>query len=417
MRKLLTIFIFTSSLFGETQEELLLLFFEDPTDISVNLKLAKESTKNGDFDTAIATYERLIIFQDEVPEHYLNLAELYNSLEMYTQAEMTIDEAISAGHGKDSRVIKIQKQLDSRKKHSFWSGSLSYSYGYDSNPLLAPKVSDIELFFQDERMILLEGEKITSLIDNSNFANYTLSLSSLYDIGLLGSFYWRNGLFFNRKEFDKFDELQSDYTQYSSILGNKIDEKSELSLGFEFANAKYSNKNLFDSYGLSTIYRQTLESEFTLSLGLKYQLYNYTEMEKRDSGTLSIVVSKPLRDIESIQFGGRVTQSGLSFSGENRFDKYLEQKLFAKYRVDEKSIFLAVSGEIDIVNHIDNISENQTEEREDFKRSLDISGGYKWRYGKLSIGYRFEKNSSNLKYVNSQKEEIYTKMELFIQSH
>jgi hypothetical protein len=383
------------SLKGESLEKIQDLVFENPTDIELNFKLIEIAKESRDYDTVIATLERLIILDDTQPQYYVDLIDIYNELNMSLYADMTIDEAIEAGFGESSQIIRARERVDDQKDHFFIDGSFRGGYGYSSNPLYAPTVKSIREFFEDEHIIILDHSGIEPIIEDAYFQNYSAKLGAKYDLGLVGGFYSYNYLLYNSSIHQNLNVVDSENLAFSTAVGYSSGS-SDTALSFITSSGSFGGEKLYSSYGGSLKSGTTLPSSFKGTGVVSYTLYDYYSRTSLYRGAFSLYLSKGFREIENFQIGFSAQQS----SGEELFDSYSSASISFNYGINGSIFNLSLSGSVEAQLYEDDISAHQKSNREDFKESLALSLGAKNSIFQVSLNYIYEKSISNVKYMS-----------------
>jgi len=123
---------------------------DDPSDMDAGFAYAVLSTRLGDYEAAIATYERLLVLRPATPRLQLELAALYFRLGAYAPARQLF-ERVKAGADTPAEVKRridgylVAMDAAGGRAHGGFSARVSIGARYDSNANAAPDGSTINL--------------------------------------------------------------------------------------------------------------------------------------------------------------------------------------------------------------------------------------------------------------------------------
>jgi tetratricopeptide (TPR) repeat protein len=120
--------------------------FADPGNLDVMFRYAKLATELGDFEAAIATLERMLIYNPDLPRVRLELGALYFKLGAYATAESYF---ASAAESDDvpaqvlERVKAYAAEIAKRESRHRYTGVLSGGLRYQTNANAGPSSADV----------------------------------------------------------------------------------------------------------------------------------------------------------------------------------------------------------------------------------------------------------------------------------
>lgn len=121
----------------------------EPGDIDAGFAYAVLSTRLGDYEAAIATYERLLIQHPDTPRLQLELAALYYRLGAQAQAEALFAQVLARADTPDNVRLRINGYLaqitGQRRQQGGFSGRASIGLRAESNANAAPDIGSISL--------------------------------------------------------------------------------------------------------------------------------------------------------------------------------------------------------------------------------------------------------------------------------
>lgn len=131
------------------RRELFQKFLANPADVDTAFAYAVLSTRVGDYEAAIATYEGLLVRHPGTPRLQLELAALYFRLRAYPQARGLFQAVLARADTPDTVRMKVTAYLDAidagKRQRSGFSGRVVLGGRWESNANAAPDVSSISL--------------------------------------------------------------------------------------------------------------------------------------------------------------------------------------------------------------------------------------------------------------------------------
>lgn len=121
----------------------------EPGDIDAGFAYAVLSTRLGDYEAAIATYERLLIQHPGTPRLQLELAALYFRLGAHAQAQVLFAQVMAREDTPDNVRLRVNGYLaqivGQRRQQGGFSGRASIGLRAESNANAAPDIGSISL--------------------------------------------------------------------------------------------------------------------------------------------------------------------------------------------------------------------------------------------------------------------------------
>lgn len=120
-----------------------------PDDTEAGFAYAVLSTRLGDYEAAIATYERLLILHPQTPRIQLELAALYFRLGAHAQAGTLFEQVAARADTPENVRLRVQGYLavinGQRRQQGGFSGRISFGLRSESNANAAPDIGSINL--------------------------------------------------------------------------------------------------------------------------------------------------------------------------------------------------------------------------------------------------------------------------------
>lgn len=137
---------------GEARARQNALFEEmrrDPANLELMFAYAAAALESGDIEAAIATYERMLIFNPDLPRVQLELAVAYFRLGSYEVSRFYFERALAANPPDEvrARVAPFLAEIDDRTKTERLTGFLSAGLVYSTNATLGPSDREVRVSF------------------------------------------------------------------------------------------------------------------------------------------------------------------------------------------------------------------------------------------------------------------------------
>lgn len=114
---------------------------KDPTNLDNTYEYAVLATKLGDYEAAITSYERLLLYNPNLPRVLAELGVLYYRLGSFDTAKSYFERAIANPDTPDAarqRVETFLARIRDGTKQNFFSGSAAFGLRYQSNANFGP---------------------------------------------------------------------------------------------------------------------------------------------------------------------------------------------------------------------------------------------------------------------------------------
>ncbi len=168
-----------------------------PDDLNAMFAYAVVSIRLRDYEPAIATLERMLIYRDDLPRVKLELGSAYFRLGSYEVSRFYFDEALAGDPPPDvkAKVEEFLTEINSRTKQSSFTGFASVGLVYSTNANLGPSDRLIEVFGVDAE---LDSDFVEA--DDVGIRS-SLRLSHVYDLQRPNDDIWITEGFFTALRF------------------------------------------------------------------------------------------------------------------------------------------------------------------------------------------------------------------------
>ncbi|MGB0410465.1 MAG: tetratricopeptide repeat protein [Pikeienuella sp.] len=250
--------------------------FEKPDDLDLMFKYALTSIRLLDFEAAISTLERILIFNSDLPRVRLELGASYFRIGSYPVArhyfqDVAADQTASADL--KARAARFLAEIDNRTQTSSFSGVFSLNALFSTNANNGPGSAEFVINGQAVDAIQGDDQAQTDI-----GGSITGVVSHRYDLGGPDEDFWRTDLAFVTTRFAETDAGSVDVAVLRSGPRLSIDDDRygmKLRPYAELSHARSQNKPL-----------QTVASaglEFTNTLDQQTSLFSNASVGYRDN--------------------------------------------------------------------------------------------------------------------------------------
>jgi hypothetical protein len=187
---------------GDAQKEYDQIFdqlLHDPTNVQLTYRFAELAVQVGNFESAITALERMLLFNPNLPQIKIELADLYIHLGSYDVAQVYLNQARAASNLSPellSRIDKLQGDIDHGHSRHKWAANVLVGLRYQSNANAGPAGSSV---LAGGVPATLNGDFVRKSDWNAFFAG---TAQHSYDLGLHQNATWETNLYgYGSKQF------------------------------------------------------------------------------------------------------------------------------------------------------------------------------------------------------------------------
>ena len=296
---------------------------EEPDNLDLMFQYSKLSIRLEDYEAAISTLERMLIYRQDLSRVRLELGVAYFRLGSYAASELYFDQVLADPKTPDQVKQNIQpfkETIAGRTQRSQWSALGTVGITYATNATQGPDSDQVLLNVggvpQFANLISGQSESDTGL-------RVVLNVSHIYDLQQPNDDFWRTDVnLFGLKYFDS-DEGDISLIRLRTGPRLSLDEQQfgpKLRPYFEAQYLTSQNHGLFGAFGIGAEFSDTLSPEFSVfaDFGARYRNYFRGEFDREDNAsfyTAGGVAWIPDRDV--ILRATALTEYDLADGGEN----------------------------------------------------------------------------------------------------
>lgn len=231
------------------QAELLQVLLQDPGNLDVAFEYATVAAQNGDYEAAIGTYERMLIYAPGLPRVQLELGVLYYRLGSFDAARNYLQSALRAPDVPpevEARVQTFLAAIESRDNPTQIRATLLTGVRYQSNANAAPGGRQVSL---NGGTFLLD-ETSTGQADVNGFV--AGNVHAAYDLGTQGDLLEADLIFYGARYADlsRLDTALAELTVGPSLNLKRFNfENGRLGVYGIFSGIRLNYANYYGGLG------------------------------------------------------------------------------------------------------------------------------------------------------------------------
>ncbi len=257
-----------------TQQDQFEAMFEDPDNVDLMFQYALTSIRLEDFEAAITTLERILIYSPNLPSVKVELGASYFRIGSYPVAKFYFDEVRNddnAGPVLKERVQTYIDEIERRTRRSYFTGKVGMDAVFTTNANFGPEDRNALLLGTP---VVLTGAKVTSQSDFG--VGLVGQVSHVYDLGLASGDTWRSDVAFSMVRFaetavgatdvavmrtgprlslddDRYGPKLRPYAELSHVRFSNDPLQSTIGAGFELTNTLNANMALFSDLRIAWV--------------------------------------------------------------------------------------------------------------------------------------------------------------------
>jgi len=316
---------------------------ERPDDLDLMFEYAAVSIQLEDYEAAISTLERMLIYRQDLSRVRLELAVAYFNLGSYEASDLYFDQVLadpSTPETVRTRIARYKEAITARTRKSAFTGVASVGITYSTNATLGPDNDQVLLNIGGNPTIvdIIQGNE-----EGDFGARALVSLTHIYDLQQADADVWRT-------DFSAFSLRYFD-TEEGNVAFGRVRTGPRLSINNEqfgpkirpYVEGQYLNaqdRGLFASYGVGLEYTNTLSPILSSYTDFGFRYRNYFRSEFTDEDAFNVYATAGLAYIPTRDLVLRGTgffevdaadadensnfEVGLRGSGEYQYDSGIE---------------------------------------------------------------------------------------------
>ena len=308
--------------------------FKDPENLELMFEYALISVELRDFEAAISTLDRILIFNPDLPRARLELGAAYYRIGSYQFAREYIEQARehpNATEDVQARADEFLSAIDQRTRKNYITGVFQAGLIGSTNANKGPSSRDILFLGLDARLV---GSGVTSQADVGAFAN--LQLTHVYDLGGADAEEWRtNAVAYSQRFLDTTDGAADVFVLRSGPSLALDDDRYGLRARpfIELDHVRSSEDALYSTLGAGLEVSNTLTRNVTLNADLRAGWRDFHDGGDLDGVNLRGAAGVNYFQSDATAFGGRVLfeYEGSDDRSERAYEVGLEGTIIHRY--------------------------------------------------------------------------------------
>lgn len=251
--------------------------FDKPEDLDLMFAYALTSIQLKDFEAAISTLDRMLIFNPALVRVRLELAASYFRIGSYPIARHYFTQVIenpAADETLKARANEFLDVIDQRTRENYVTGVIAANAIFTTNANNGPSSRDI--IFRDQIRTLTDDD-VTSQTDFG--ASIAAQVTHVYDLGGVTEDSWRTNVALYSQRFSRTEDGAADVVVLRTGPQLSVDEDRygvKIRPFVEFDHVRSSNDALFTTLGGGFEIQNTVDAKLTLTgeLRLGYRDYH-----------------------------------------------------------------------------------------------------------------------------------------------
>ncbi len=260
----------------QKQAEQFAAMFAEPDNLDLMYAYALTSVRLRDYEAAISTLERILIFRPDTPRIEVELGAAYYRIGSYTIARFYFEEAKDDPTTPPELIVRSDAflaEIDNRTQTSSFNGSASMNMIVTSNANNGPESRFVDL---SGFLVRLDGTNVTSQADIG--ASVNLQATHIYDLQGMNEDTWRTNvsLYSARYESTKAGAADVAVLRTGPQLGLDDDRHGpKIRPYVEVDHVRSSEDALYSTVGVGAEFTNTLDARRALFTDLRIGWRDY----------------------------------------------------------------------------------------------------------------------------------------------
>ncbi len=258
----------------------------DPQNLDIMFEYAGISARIEDYEAAISTLERMLIFNENLPRVRLELGVLYFRIGSYAVAERYFAAVVQADDIPEAvraRVATFRKEIERRTRRHRFSGRVEVGVVYDSNANLGPEGRDVLVFGRAAR---LTDE---SLGESDIGGRFVAEVTHRYDFGSQGNEFWQTdaAIFGRRYKDEGTGSTEAFFLRTGPQLA--LDDQyfgSKLRPFIDATHVRADDERLYTEGGLGLEHREILGDQWSTFSTIRASIREHRSNRSDEDGAI-----------------------------------------------------------------------------------------------------------------------------------
>ncbi|MDC0933314.1 surface lipoprotein assembly modifier [Arcobacteraceae bacterium] len=267
-------------------------YLKNLSDIKINFALGRSAYETGNYETALAAFERVEMLDPTSIRNKLELARTYFMLKMYEDSELAFQEVLENPNIPENLRTNIELYFSKVKKvqqKSFTYATVNLDWVYDSN---------VNYGTLDDNYNISTGSLAGIDEESDNAIQAFTNIINIYDIGSKNGFAVKNKLTLFSKDYKNMNDYDVQYVGYTPSVIYK-ETKYLTELGLDLAMLRIANKQYLRTLGIVPKLEYSHSNTLKSISHLKLQKKDFKQKIHEDLNAKHYEVSYALQKILS----------------------------------------------------------------------------------------------------------------------
>jgi len=272
----------------------------DALDLDLMFRYAGVSAQLQDYEAAISTLERMLVFDPDLPRVRLELGALYFNIGSYVIAERYFRKVLESDDLPEpvrARIGRFREEIAERSRKHRFTGRLEVGLVHDSNAGLGPTDREALLFGRS-------ANRVGDLSQSDTGIKVLAQVTHRYDFGGQANEYWRTDASFFGRRYEDVDEGASESFFLRTGPQLALDDTNfgpKLRPFVDAAHVRVADRRLYDEGGIGFEYFEVLDDTLSVFGNVRAAIRSHTPNRSNEDGALFEVTGglawKPVRDL------------------------------------------------------------------------------------------------------------------------
>lgn len=257
----------------------------DSQNLDLMFRYAGISARLQDYEAAISTLERMLVFDSNLPRVRLELGALYFNIGSYVIAERYFREVAKAEDLPEpvrARIARFRNEIVSRTRKHRFNGRLEVGLVHDSNAGLGPTDRDAILFGRP-------ATRIGDLDESDTGVKIIAQVTHRYDFGGQANEHWRTDASFFGRRYQNVDQGASESFFLRTGPQLALDDTTfgpKIRPFVDATHVRVDDRRLYNEGGVGAEYVEVFSDKLSAFGSVRAAIRTHTDERANENGAL-----------------------------------------------------------------------------------------------------------------------------------
>lgn len=267
--------LFRSGEYQKAHAELMQAFREDPANLDISFFMGQTAFELGDFEGAVAAFERILIIEPHAPRVKLELAKAYLKLNSPQVAKKYFHEVLETNPPAVVRqnIQRFLTIIEESERSHFLSGFVEAGMLYDNNVGVFPNSDTVII---GGLPISLDGKQ-----EGDTGLQLSAGLKHLYRLGT-SPYSWKTDLVTYNRFYQDINDENINYIGVATGISRQTDQ-TLWEIQVDTGQVNRDAERYLNLVGVNLIHRCLLSKSLYLNVSVALQDKDYNEYDEQDA--------------------------------------------------------------------------------------------------------------------------------------